>query len=225
MKEYCFGSFIVCAAVMLAWATPALGQGNRFYLKGDAGGILTSDTSLKEFFGEPLAPGSKVRFDPGARIGITAGYDFTDWFAAEAQTGVMVNNIRSVTGASRVDATFSNVPFLVNARFQCPSQKCRFSPYLGGGLGMSAAVISADHLNLGGTSIHGTDSDAVFAYQAFGGVRYRLNEHMGLSLEYHYFGTTAPEWRADAVFGTTTDRMRFGPIETHAISAAFEYRF
>ena len=211
-------------ALLLSSATMR-GQSPPFYLRGDAGGVLTSDTSLKEFFGEPLAPGSKITFDPGVRIGFAAGYNVTDWFAAEAETGVMVNNIRSVTGASRTDASFSNVPLLVNARFQCPSTKCRLTPYLGGGLGMSAAVLSIDHLDLGGTRVHGTDSDAVFAYQGFAGLRYRLNDNMGLSLEYHYFGTTAPQWRADFARGTATDRLRFGRIETHAITVAFDWRF
>jgi opacity protein-like surface antigen len=199
------------------------GQEAGLYVKGDVGGTWTQDTDLKEFFGEPLAPGSKVRFKNGARVGFTAGYQFTDWFAIEGQTGVMATKIDSITGGA-VDATLSNVPFLVNLRLQAPGQS-GFTPYIGGGLGVAAAVLDADHINLGSTGMTGTQSDAVFAYQAFAGLRYKLNEHMGLSLEYHYFATTDPEWKADFTVGTTSDRMRFGGIETHAVSIAFEYKF
>ena len=196
-------------------------QMDRFYVKGDLGGNWTLKTDLKEFLG-PVTPGSKVKFDPGVRVGIAAGYEVTDWFAAEAETGVMANSIDKVTEATRVDADFANVPFLLNARFHCPHMN-RLAPYFGGGLGVSAAVLDADHLDINGTGIHGSDSDAVFAYQAFGGLRCRLNEHMGLSLEYHYFATTAPRWRADVDFGG--DTIRFGGIETHAVSVVFDYHF
>src|ERR1700674_1390158 len=109
----------VCGALALVSTFPAQAQPDRLYLKADAGGNVTLDTELKEFFG-PVTPGSKVKFEPGPRVGVAAGYQLTDWFAAEGEFGVMVNNISSITDATSVDATFSNVPFLINAKFQCP---------------------------------------------------------------------------------------------------------
>src|SRR6266404_6066394 len=126
-------------------------ESGRFYVKADVGGELTRDTSMKEFFGEPLAPGSKVKFDPGARFGIAAGYHLTHWFAVEAETGVMANEIDTITDASRVDASFSNVPLLFNVRFQCPRAD-RLVPYCGGGVGASFPVIDSDRIEIGGTS-------------------------------------------------------------------------
>jgi opacity protein-like surface antigen len=75
------------------------------------------------------------------------------------------------------------------------------------------------------TQWHGSQSDAVFAYQAFAGLRYALNDRAGVCLEYHYFGTSAPEWRVDSRYGVFPDRMSFGRIDTHAFSIAFDYRF
>src|SRR5262245_31593097 len=75
-------------------------QEPRFYVKGDVGGTLTSDTDLRDFFGEPLAPGSEVKFNPGIRFGIAAGYRVTPWFAVEGETGIMTSEIDSITGAS-----------------------------------------------------------------------------------------------------------------------------
>jgi OmpA-OmpF porin, OOP family len=219
-------SFLISACLGVAFvALTGLAQETRFYVRGDVGGQWTSDTPLKEFFGEPLAPGAEVKFDPGVRLGISGGYLVTDWFAAEAQTGIMANEIDSITGATRLDeARFWNVPFLMNARFQCPTE-CRLSPYAGGGLGFSSSVVHADHLRIGDTTMRGTQVAAVFAYQAFAGLRYRINEHMGLSLEYRYFATTDPEWEADTTSGTPSDKMRFGDAETHTVSVAFDYRF
>ncbi len=214
-------AFAVVYGVAL-WSARA--QDTRYYIRGGVGGSWMPDTSLKEFFG-PVTPGSKVSFDPGARVTVAGGYEFTDWFAGEVETGVMVNGIDTVTDATRVDdATFSNIPFLLNARFQWPT-RCPFTPYIGGGLGGAASVIDVDHLDVGGTSLQGSQATAVFAYQAFGGIRYRINERMGLSVEYRYFATTDPEWTADAVAGTPTDTLKMGGIENHSVSLVFNYQF
>src|SRR5689334_11541963 len=116
------------AAFSILGGEIASAQQGHLYVKGDLGGNITQDTDLKEFFG-PVTPGSKVKFDPGVRFGVAAGYWITDWFAAEGETGIMANNIKSITEASRADATFSNVPFLANLRIQVPN--ARFSPYIG----------------------------------------------------------------------------------------------
>ena len=63
----------------------AQAQLDRLYVKGDVGGNLTRDTSLREFFGEPLAPNSKIKFEPGVRVGLVSGYHLTDWFAVEGE--------------------------------------------------------------------------------------------------------------------------------------------
>ena len=215
----CVGSGIAFAALT------APGQATGFYVRGDFGGQVTQDVSLQSFFGEPLAPNAKVKFDPGIRLAFAGGYHVTDWFGAEVETGVMANNISSITGASRVDnATFSNVPFLLNARFECPSKKFPVSPYFGGGLGMSASSIDADHIDLGGTSYEGSMSTVVFAYQAFGGLRFRINDRMGVSLEYHYFATTDSSWDVGSS-ASTSNKMKIAGTQTHAASVAFVFRF
>jgi OmpA-OmpF porin, OOP family len=219
MKKNLALSSLTCIGAALA-ALSVHAQETRFYVRGDVGGTITPDTEVKEFFG-PVAPGTKIKFDPGVRLGVAGGYQVTDWFAAEAQTGVMANSIKSITGADRVDAVFSNVPFLINARFQCPTRKCPFTPYAGGGLGVSISSIDVDHIDLNGTSIDGAEADAVFAYQAFAGVRYALNPQMGLSLEYRYFATTEPSCDAQNISG----QMGLGRIETHAFTIAFDYKF
>lgn len=202
----------------------AQAEKGKFYVTADAGGVVTVDTELKEFFGEPLAPNSEISFDPGFRLGVRGGYGVTDWFDAEVETGFMANNIDSVTGASESDGSLANFPFLVNARFHCPALS-RVCPYFGGGVGGSTTILSADDLVIGGTLLDGTTAGIAFAYQAFAGVKVAINERMSLSIEYHYFGTSSTEMDADVTVGTPSDEIRLGGVASHAATIAFEYRF
>ena len=201
------------------WYTP------RFYGEANTGGQVTQDTALKEFFGEPLSPGDKVVFDPGGRFGFLIGYRPCNWFSVEGEFSYMINKLESVTGATRLDdAYFSNAPFLVNARFQAPPHWW-VAPFFGGGLGGSVSTISADEIEIGATSMEGWASGLVFAYQAFGGLRFRITETMAISVAYHYFATTDASFEADFTSGTLSDEMRFGGTTTHVGSIAFEWRF
>lgn len=196
-----------------------------FYVGADAGGALTSDTRVKEFFG-PVDPGTKVRLDPGVRVGFHGGYKFTDWFGLEGETGVIANQIKSITGADiSGQADLANIPFLLNARFELPHGRCPITPYFGGGAGGAASVLSIEHhIDLNDVRLRGSDASVVFAYQAFAGLRYAINDQMGIGVEYHYLATTGPDWRADAS-GTDTDHLRFQGVQSHTISVAFNYSF
>src|SRR5258706_15620008 len=109
MKNYLRSSLLLTIGLAGLSSFAAGAQETRWYVRADAGVALTQDTDLKEFFG-PVAPGSKVKFDPGVRFSYGGGYRFTDWFAAEGQTGVMANSIRSMTGATVDNASLANVP-------------------------------------------------------------------------------------------------------------------
>lgn len=215
-----------CAAVCV-WcvsAPNANAQGSGFYVKGDVGGNFTSDVTVKEFFGVPLL-GTKLELDPGIRAGIAGGYQVTDWFAAEAELGFMINEISSVGGAGYVhDATLSNVPFLVNAKFQYPMKRCPVTPYAGVGAGFSESIFDADALRIGTVVLSGSDATTVFAWQAFAGMRYEINERMGLAVEYRYFEADSASWDADT-FHTVSDTFALGRTHTHNVSLAFDFRF
>ncbi len=224
MKKYSALLLGICASTFCFNSSRA--QANRVYVGADAGGALTSDITIKKFFG-PVAPGTKVKLDPGIRFGVVGGYRLTDWFSVEGETGVIGNNIDSITGATmHGDATFSNVPFLANVRLQLPKSRCPVTPYIGAGAGGSASVIDLEHhIDLGGVQMSGGDATVVFAYQAFAGLQYRINDHMSAGVAYHYFATAGPSWEADSSSGTTTDHLRFRDVQSHAITATFEYRF
>lgn len=218
----------VCGALTLFSATLAWSQQRPGpYFKFDLGGTVTEDTDLKEFFDVGVS-GAKVQFDPGFRLGLVGGYQVTPWFGAEFETGGMENRISSITGAGPVfihDAYFGNVPLLVNARFQFPNRSL-VTPYVGAGAGGAVSFIDVDEVQVGNTFFHGSDGTAVFAWQAFAGLRFAINDSMGLSVEYHYFDAQSPSWTAEHIHGFAgNDTLSFGRSRTHVASLAFDFRF
>lgn len=219
---------LTAGLITVAAVSTVNAEQGKFYVGGDVGAVVTTDTQLEEFFGQPLAPNSELTFDPGFRLGVRGGYGVTDWFDAEVETGFMVNNIDSVTGASDVDASLTNLPLLINARFHCPAFH-GVSPYFGGGFGMSTTLLWADDLTISdgvqSTTLDGTTAGVTFAYQAFAGLRFAINEHMSLSLEYHYFATTDTEMDVDVTSGSLSDELKIGGTASHTATIGFYYSF
>ena len=209
----------------------ARGEESRFYIKGDLGGDLTSDSQWS-IRGDPNfgsicgTPTIKARFEPGERAGLECGYQITDWFAAEGEIGAMVNRVEGTGFLS--EGTFASMPLLFNVKFQYPNHT-HWTPYIGAGVGVSTAIVDGEILLASNTltdfeRAHASGADAVFAYQAFVGLRYRLNERTGLSVEYRYLATEAPEWDLENGAGGRAT-LSLGRIETHAFSLVFYYRF
>jgi opacity protein-like surface antigen len=211
------------AGVLSLLAFNSFGQANHFYAKFDVGGGVAADMDLKEFFGESVGNGT-IELDPGLRLGVAGGYWVTDWFAPEVELGAVMNSIKNFGGSSQVEAAITQLPLMINAKFQLPN-KTIATPYAGAGAGFSTTVLTADHLQLGGTYVDGSQADAVFCWQAFAGVRFTLADNMGLSLEYRFLAADGANWQAENVFGTTTDRIAFGDAKIQTVSIAFDWRF
>jgi opacity protein-like surface antigen len=194
------------------------------YIKADMGGQITENADLREFFG-PVAGGSEVEFDAGFRAGFAGGYQLFNWLAGEIELGFMQSKVSSVTGATIVDDVwFGNFPVLFNGKVQLPN-RTPFTPYAGAGVGFCQSYLDVDTLQIGGTTLHGDTSDTVFAWQAFAGLRFRINEQMGLSVEYRYFAADGATWEADFTTATASNVMKMGDVNTHAFSLAFDFRF
>ncbi len=219
-----------CGCALLCAGTSVFGQNSGFYFKADLGGNLSQDVDVKEFLGAAV-PGYKLELDPGLRAGVGAGYQFVDWASAEVELGFMGNEIKSMTGATHIhDAMIGNVPFLVNGKLQYPMGRCPVTPYIGAGVGFSETFFDVDVLEFRDAAgniygISGSDSEAVFAWQAFAGLRYALNERMGLGVEYRFFQADSPSWTAEFTSHTSGDTVKFGRTQTHAISLTFDFRF
>lgn len=221
--------FLFLAALCTCAAAPsrlaAQDWQKRVYAKVDGGAALMQNTSVKDLFGG-VPPDTRVEFDTGGRFGIALGYHVTDWFAAEFETGIVGNGLKSITGATDVDAGVYTVPMMLNARFQLPNRS-RFTPYIGAGVGGTSSTLDVNHLDYFGTQFTGSASDVVFAFQAFGGFRVALNEHMGLGLEYHFIHSDGPSYTVDWGFASNifSDHIAFGDMNIHVASIRFDITF
>ncbi|MGC3960697.1 MAG: porin family protein [Verrucomicrobiota bacterium] len=213
-------------SLALLAAPSVFAEQNHFYVQGDVGGSIASDVDLKAFFGEPIAANAQISLDPGARFGVRGGYGLTDWLAAEAETGLTINRIDTISTPGVADSTGSilNVPLLFNLRLQVP-EKNRLAPYAGAGLGFANTILTGDDLIIGATRFSGSASDVVFAYQFFAGLRFALNETMGISAEYHYFHAEASSMSVDVISGVGSDTVKLGATESHSFTFAFDWRF
>jgi opacity protein-like surface antigen len=189
------------------------------YITGGLGPALTEDADLKEFFG-PVS-GSEARFDTGVRFSFGIGYQFNEWLGAEFDTGVIFNSVKSVTGSPDADFDVVHAPFLANVVFQCP-RTAPLIPFFGVGAGFEAAEIDIDRFTLGGLTVTGRETDVVYAYQGFAGVRYEFNDQFAAGLTYKYFGAGEPEWESD--FGPN-GKIRFGRTASHTVLVTFTYKF
>jgi opacity protein-like surface antigen len=215
MKNHLRSISILSAYGLLALSSPfaAADEHKGLYFNADIGGSWADTVSLNAFPDAP--PGGKVEFTPGMRMSAGAGYRVNDWFSAGGEMGYMWNGFKDA------DGYLSQTPFLANIEFRLPN-KSRIVPFIGGGPGMSFNVIWLDDDSLGGGSrVDGSAGDAVFAWQAYGGLRFRINEYMSAGIVYKYFDAQSSEWDVD----NSSQNIRFGKTHVHSISACFSMSY
>lgn len=206
-------STLLVSGALAPFAAQAEEQVQGPYAGADLGLALTSDARLKAFPG--TAGGGHVDFDPGVRLSLNGGWRFSDWIRAGGELGVISHEIKGA------DASIAHFPLMATVEFQIPNTT-PLVPFFGGGPGIDISTISIDHDNLGGGSnVDGSAADAVFAWQAYAGVRYKINDSMSAGLVYKYFDAGESRWD---VRHTSSD-IRFGRTHTHAISASFSMDF
>lgn len=189
----------------------------RGYVRGDFGIALTKDADVSSF---PGVGSARLDLDPGIRFSVGGGATFGDYFALEAETGWIINEIDSITGFDDVDGWVSQVPILVNAVFQFKNNT-GVTPFIGGGVGGAAVGINLDDAVSSTVRVDGAAADFVFAWQGFGGVKYDINEHLSVGVIYKFFWTDDAEWEVE----DTARDIRFEGTRTHSISAVVSYRF
>jgi opacity protein-like surface antigen len=173
-----------------------------------------NNTDVERFIN---SAGGEMEFDVGFASGLTAGYRITPWMAAEFQTGYMLN------GATGVDAVLSQCPMMLNLCFELPKSK-KFVPFAGVGAGGMLSILTIDDY-IDGDWVDGSASDFVFAYQAFGGLRYHFNDRMGVGLLYRFRGTEGPSWDVENYYGYTVGEIALDNVYSHTFTVLFNFRF
>jgi len=180
----------------------------------EAGVLFQDSTDLSGFPGS--LGDSNLEFDPGFRAGLGSGYAFTPYFSLDWEVAVLASSVKDASGLDEMDATITQVPFLVSGTLQYQNQTA-FTPFVSIGAGAAATAINIDEARLGATTLDGSDYAFVFAWQLAGGLRYALNDRLGLGLLYKYLWTADAEWN--------DPDLELDGLRSHAVLAFLSYRF
>ena len=201
-------------------ALPDVARSQGFYLKGDTGVAFSEDVDVKRFIG--AAPGGvKIDLETGGRFTAAGGYNFNDWIGVQVETGFIFNEMDSINGAGNVDGSLSHMPLLVSAVLRYDKPNCPVIPYVGIGMGGDASSIWLDDVRVGGFNVDGSDAELVFAWQAFGGLRYRINQNMSVGAGYKYFYADGAEFDVE----DTAADIELGKAQVHSFVVDFTWTF
>lgn len=223
----------VCVGCALASAVSGRAGEPGPYFKGEIGPTMTEDVTLRDFLG---LGGGKIEFDPGMRMAVGGGYSFSDFVAVGGETGFTFNYIDNISGnfVGEGDSSIGQVPLLANVVFKFPNPS-RVVPFIGAGAGVSFPFFHADDIVFDPTPgspgsgdetiVDGSESDAVFAWQAFAGLKYQINDNMSVGLSYKYLHAESPDWEAEDVFTGLDSEIAISDLRTHAVTFVFTFRF
>ena len=187
------------------------------YFKLDAGLSIVNDIDIKnpqdlDFFDLGVTD-VKLKTDPGVRVDLAGGYNFSKCWALEIEAGFTFNSIKEleasafgISGTEELDMNLFQIPLLVNVIYRLPLDS-KFKPYIGAGAGGVWSIISGDDVD--------SENDIAFAFQGMAGVDYELNDKTDIGIGYKFLGALEQDFG-----GVETEN-----IYTHAILATFNFRF
>ncbi len=197
----------LCQTLPVIAASPDGTAPHSFYLNIDPGVAWMQDVSFRDDSGS-----GNLKFNPGPKLDVAGGYQFTESLAVEVQAGVLFlfsNNTR-FNGFEEVHEDFLQFPIMANLSYQIPHWSS-FRPFVGVGIGGVYTALYDDE----GIGLNTVGDDFNFGYQGFAGVRYQINQQLALGLEYKFMGTL------DHNFGN----LHLGETRTHSIAISLSLRF
>lgn len=165
-----------------------------------------------------------ISFDADTGFGVSgaAGYRFDDarvelevTYTSNDVEGVTVNNLAEIP----LDGGIESVQFMMNGYYDIPT-KSRFSPYIGGGVGIATLTvddIEADIPGLGTLALDDTGTSFVFQVKA--GVGYEISEQASAFLGYRLHGLPGQNFEA---FGADLDA---DTLLIHSLQLGARYEF
>ncbi|HEV8390482.1 MAG TPA: outer membrane beta-barrel protein [Dongiaceae bacterium] len=186
------GAFVLCQVLgdgaPAAWA-------DGFYVNLHAGPryLLDADLSRNPHDG-PLDVG-RLHFDNvGGTVGVAGGYDWDNGLALETEFAYRRNGLDHDVfhgDSTDLDGSLSSYTLLGNVYYRLDTGT-DFTPYIGGGVGISLLDLDMKRGDEG--RFHALDTDTQFAYQGIAGMAYALAPHWSLGVEYRFFGTQDPSF-------------------------------
>ena len=227
IRRWGMASLVLAAAGTLAsaqsryyWSTEGAGPYCRFAI----GPTFFQQGKLTGFGGPANSP---VNYDVGFAADTAFGYAFNKYLATDFQFGFLGTSINSVPGYFSSNSYVSQLPFLANVIFSYPIRRTLLVPYLGAGLGGSFTSFSTDGFGDTATGVFGTESDVVFAWQAFAGLRVNVNRDMSVGIGYRYLTTMNPTYSYPPGYPFTGPNwdVTFKGIQSHSVLFDFQFRF
>ena len=213
MKNFrrCSVLFVVCGFGLLSFPEAAQSQG--FYVNANAGVALGEDVSVRQFL---VPTRGDAELDPGSRFSVAGGYNFNDFIGVELETGFIYNE---VDGA---EIALGHVPLLANVVFLYDRPNLKLIPFAGAGAGGDVSAIDLDDVRApNGAIVDGSESDFVFAWQAFAGARYKLTDNMSLGAAYKFHWADGASWDVERSAGG----IEFGTARIHSVTVDFNFKF
>ena len=217
---------VIALALGIAVSGMAQEKKTKGYFRFDMGAAFTEDADIQSFGGDP---GDAVaEFDTGFRFDLAGGYRIRPWVSVELEAGFIYNAFTADSEFLSMDNELFQGPIIANVVFQYPSE--RWIALAGGGVGGSFMTI------YDGTYLYydpccgyyygqATESDFVFAYQAFAAVGYKFNELSNLAVFFRWSGARDPSWTLDGFSSSSRVDFDLGSIQTWAFTVAYTMGF
>lgn len=185
-------AFILCHAV---GDGVSAARADGFYVNLHGGPRYLEDADLsRDPHGEPLDVG-RLHFDNvGGTVGIAGGYDWDNGLALETEFAYRRNGLDHDEfhgDSTDLDGTLSSYTLLANLYYRLDTGT-DFTPYVGGGVGISLLDLNMKRGDEG--KFHALDTDTQFAYQGIAGLAYAVAPHWSIGAEYRFFGTQDPSF-------------------------------
>jgi opacity protein-like surface antigen len=188
----------VLSAVVLYQAVGACvsaALADNFYLNLHGGPRYLMDADLsRDPHGQPLDVGRLHFDDIGGTVGIAGGYDWDNGLALETEFAYRHNGLDHDVfhgDSTDLDGSLSSYTLLANTYYRLETGT-DFTPYIGGGVGISLLDLDMKRGDEG--RFHALDTDTQFAYQGIAGLAYAIAPHWNLGVEYRFFGTQDPSF-------------------------------
>lgn len=229
MKTRCFAG--LAGLMVLSGALAAQAQNYYFdtegagpYLRTGIGPVFFENGRVNNFGGS--VPGGTIDYQTGLSADVAVGFSFNKYVATDFDLGFVGAKIRSAQGFSSDNSYLYQAPFMGNLVLSYPIPRSIVVPYIGAGVGGSAVTFDTDRFSDGYTTVVGRESDVVFAYQAFAGLRFNLNPTMSVGIGYKYFATESPTFTyPSGYYGGPDFQMGFDGVHTHSVQFTFQWSF
>lgn len=195
---------------------PIPDYGNSFYLRGDFGWALHENPDI----GVPGLGYSNDDLDDTWSLGVGFGYNFRDNFRGDITLDYRFDAEASATdaGGDTHRADLSSIVGLVNVYYDFRGRD-RFTPYVGGGIGVTFNETDDHTVSTGGTSSGKGTTE--FAAALMAGFSYRMNSWWMFDAGYRYLFLGDAETKSSGATG----KLLIDDIRAHELRVGVRYEF